>query len=85
MQQGKHGEAKDAFQVVAEERRHVFGDDHRLTLWAEMKYGMAAKEFGDLAGAQLILSGLFPRQLKVLGEDHRDVADVQKALQELRE
>lgn len=85
MQQGKYSEAKTTFRMVVDERKKMFGANSRLTLWAEMQYGLAANGEGNAEQAEVILSGLLPRQIDVLGLEHQDVKDVTKVLQDIRE
>ncbi|KID73514.1 Vegetative incompatibility protein HET-E-1 [Metarhizium brunneum] len=85
MQQGKYSEAKNTFRMVVDERKKMFGANSRLTLWAEMQYGLAANGEGNAEQAEAILSGLLPRQIDVLGLEHQDVKDVTKVLQDIKE
>ncbi|KJK82713.1 hypothetical protein H634G_01850 [Metarhizium anisopliae BRIP 53293] len=85
MQQGKYSEAKTTFRMVVDERKKMFGANSRLTLWAEMQYGLAANGEGNAEQAEAILSGLLPRQIDVLGLEHQDVKDVTKVLQDIRD
>ncbi|EFY87833.1 NACHT and Ankyrin domain protein [Metarhizium acridum CQMa 102] len=85
MQQGKYSEAKTTFRMVVDERKKMFGPNSRLTLWAEMQYGLAANGEGDAEQAEAILSVLLPRQIEVLGLEHQDVKDVTKVLQDIKE
>ena len=83
MQQEKYEQAQATYRVVVDDRRNLFGKDHRLTLWAEMQLGIAMLKGGDLAGAKEVLGGLLPRQAKVLGPQHRDVKDVRALLADI--
>lgn len=85
MHQGKYAKGRDTFQMVVDDRTLMFGADSRLTLWAEMQLGLATRKAGDAEKARAIFSKLLPRQFRVLGPNHQDVKDVNKALQELEE
>jgi tetratricopeptide (TPR) repeat protein len=80
MQRGKYDEAKETFKVVVDDRRKLFGEEHRLTLWAEMQWGIAMDSAGDGEAARETFERLVTRQEKVLGSDHPDVKDVKKKL-----
>lgn len=85
MLQGEFGKARDTFHVVVEQRKRILRGESRLTLWAEMQYGLAVKGTGDVEEAEAILSNLLPRQVRILGSEHQDVKDVTKALEDIRE
>ena len=76
MQEKKYEEAKSTYKVAVEDRRKLFGEEHRLTLWAEMQYGIAMDESGDGGAAREAFEALIERQEKVLGKDHPDVKEV---------
>ncbi len=80
MQQGKYDDAKEAFKVLLDDRRRLFGEQHRLTLWAEMQWGIAMDEAGDEEAARETFERLITRQEDVLGSDHPDVNEVKKRL-----
>ncbi|KAH8647850.1 hypothetical protein BX600DRAFT_475934 [Xylariales sp. PMI_506] len=83
MIRGNWAAAMDAYRVVIEDRTRAFGADHRLTLWATMRYARAAKEAGDLKYSREILDELLPRQKQVLGPDHRDVKETVTMLNQI--
>lgn len=76
MQENKYEEAKYIYKVVVEDRRKLFGEKHRLTLWAEMQYGISMDEGGDRGAARKLFEALIERQQSILGEDHPDVNEV---------
>ncbi|KAH8589899.1 NACHT and ankyrin domain protein [Bisporella sp. PMI_857] len=80
MQEKKYEEARDMYKVVVEDRRKLFGEEHRLTLWAEMQWGIAMDEGEDGEAAREVFESLIGRQEKILGVDHPDVKDVRSRL-----
>ena len=80
MQRGKYEDAKKTFNAIVDDRRRLFGEEHGLTLWAEMQLGIAMDKAGDGEAARETFTNLIPRQEKVLGSDHPDVKDVKKRL-----
>lgn len=80
MQEGKYDEAKEMYKVVVEDRRKLFGEEHRLTLWAEMQWGIAMDKGGDTEAARETFESLVTRQEKVLGSGHPDVKEVKGRL-----
>ena len=80
MHRGKYTEAKETFKAVLDDRKRMFGENHRFTLWAEMQWGNAMEKAGDLEAATEAFERLVPRQEKVLGPDHPDVKEVKKRL-----
>lgn len=81
-QQGKYGDARELYELIVEDRKNIFGDSHRLTLWAEMQLGIVMNKSGAEEKARELLKSLLPRQEAVLGHDHPDVRQVREILQE---
>lgn len=82
MQEEKYDNAKEAYRVVVEDRKRIFGEENRLTLWAEMQWGIAMDKAGDRVAAKEAFQRLVSRQEKVLGLDHPDVKEVKRLLKE---
>lgn len=82
MQEEKFEEARDTYQVVVDDRRKMFGHKHGMTLWAEMQLGIATEKAGDQVSAKTLFDNLLPRQEKALGEDHPDVKEVKRRLEQ---
>lgn len=80
MQEGNYDKAEETYKIVVEERRKLFGEEHRLTLWAEMQWGIAMDKRGDEEAAITIFERLILRQERVLGVDHPDVKLVKERL-----
>ncbi|KAK1830704.1 NACHT and ankyrin domain protein [Podospora conica] len=76
VQQGKLAEARGLYELIVGDRRAVFGDNHRLTLWAEMQLGVVMVKTGEEDEGRRVLKNLLPRQIAVLGSEHPDVAQV---------
>ncbi|OAA47103.1 NACHT and Ankyrin domain protein [Metarhizium rileyi] len=85
MLQGKPAETSKTLLEVLDDLKRLLGGDHRLTLEAEMQYGLMTHKAGNAKEAETILSGLLPRQEKVLGPEHQDVKHVAKVLREMNE
>lgn len=83
IQEEKFKEAVDTYRVVVDDRKKLFGDEHGMTLGAEMQLGIALDKSGDFEGARLIFEDLVPRQIKALGEEHPDVRSSKQRLAEL--
>ena len=82
MQEGKLKDAMDTYQIVLDDRRKIFGDEHGMTLGPEMQLGIIKEKLGDLEGAKKVFLNVLPRQEKVLGANHPDVIDVKRRLEE---
>ena len=80
MQRGNYDDAKETFRVIVDDRRRLFGEDNRLTLWAEMQWGIAMENAGDGEAARKTFERLITKQEKVLGSDHPDFKDIKKRL-----
>jgi len=84
MQQGKFDDAIGTYKSVVEDRTKVFGDGHRMTLWATMQLGIAKQAGGLLNEAAELFEVLLPKQVAELGEDHPDVKESKTRLDTLR-
>jgi tetratricopeptide (TPR) repeat protein len=80
MQEGKYDKAVDTYKIVVEDRRKLFGEEHRLALWAEMQWGLAMDQRGDREAAIATFERLITRQERVLGMNHPDVQVVKERL-----
>jgi tetratricopeptide (TPR) repeat protein len=80
VQQGKLAEARGLYELIVDDRKGVFGDSHRLTLWAEMQLGIVLVKAGEKEEGRQLLQSLLPRQLVVLGPEHPDVSQVKDIL-----
>ncbi|KAH7390181.1 hypothetical protein BKA64DRAFT_645106 [Cadophora sp. MPI-SDFR-AT-0126] len=85
MQQGKFNDAINTYQTVVEDRTKVFGDSHRMTLWATMQLGIAKQAGGLLKEAAELFEVLLPKQIKELGEEHPDVKESRTRMDALKE
>lgn len=83
MQEEKFDEARTTWRVVVDDRRETFGDEHGLTLWAEMQLGIATEKAEDKHGAKNVFVNLLARQEKALGDNHPDVKEVKRRLEQL--
>jgi len=84
MQQQKFDEAIQTYETVVDDRTKVFGNDHRMTLWATMQLGIAKQSGGALMGARELFEALLPKQIKILGEHHPDVKESRDRLEVLK-
>lgn len=84
MQQKKFDEAIETYSTVVEDRKKVFGDEHRMTIWATMQLGIAKQAIGALQEARELFEALLPKQLRALSETHPDVKETEKRLETLR-
>ena len=80
MQEGNYDKAEETYKIVVEDRRKLFGEEHGLTLGAEMLWGLAMDERGDREAAMAIFERLIVRQERVLGVNHPDVKLVKERL-----
>jgi tetratricopeptide (TPR) repeat protein len=80
MQERKYDKAEETYKIVVEDRRKLFGEEHGLTLWAEMQWGLAMDERGDREAAIAVFERLIMRQERVLGVNHPDVKMVKERL-----
>jgi tetratricopeptide (TPR) repeat protein len=80
MHEGKYDKAEETYKIVVEDRRKLFGEEHGLTLWAEMQWGIAMDERGDREAAIATFERLIVRQERVLGVNHPDVKAVKERL-----
>lgn len=84
MQQTKIDEAIETYSAVVDDRKKVFGDEHRMTIWATMQLGIAKQSGGALEEAKELFEALLPKQIKALSETHPDVKETEKRLETLR-
>jgi tetratricopeptide (TPR) repeat protein len=75
--------AKDAFAVVVEDRRKVFGNEHPMTLAATFQMAMVQSAAGEVNEAGVVFSALLPLQIRALGTEHPDVKDTNRYLKAL--
>jgi tetratricopeptide (TPR) repeat protein len=80
---GDHKGAKDAYAVVVEDRRKIFGNEHPMTLWAAAQLAASQRAAGEILEAQDAFIKLLPLQEKVLGSEHPDLKETRRHLQEL--
>jgi tetratricopeptide (TPR) repeat protein len=80
---GDYGSAKDAFAVVVDERRKLFGIEHPMTLAATFQMAIVQFAVGEVGEAGHLFSTLLPLQMKVLGIEHPDVKETKRYLGEL--
>lgn len=78
--QGRHKEAAETWEAVVDDRKKMFGDEGRMTLWATMQLAIAKKSAGNDDSAKQLFEQLLPRQEKVLGLNHPDVKETKSHL-----
>jgi tetratricopeptide (TPR) repeat protein len=80
---GDHLRTKEAFAVVVEDRRKIFGGEHPMTLWATAQMALAQRAAGELDAAREVFAILLPLQEKILGSEHPDVKESKNQLEEI--
>jgi len=82
--QDKHIQAAETWELVVNDRKKIFGDKGRMTLWATMQLAIARENAGDDDTAKQLFAQLLPKQEEVLGVDHPDVKETKEHLGSLK-